>query len=95
MTNGNIIKFRGVLTSYEYAAPPQDKSGKKKHRIGIKVNADDMATLKAEIKDAGVYAKSPVPTTSVPFTGMQTIETSSLHSRTCTPTSVSLPVPTL
>lgn len=59
MTNGNIIKFRGVLTSYEYAAPPQDKSGKKKHRIGIKVNADDMATLKAEIKDAGVYAKSP------------------------------------
>lgn len=57
--NSNILKFKGVLTSYEYAAPMQDKNGAKKHRIGIKVAPEEMKRIKAAIADAGVYKNAP------------------------------------
>lgn len=57
--NSSILKFKGVLTSYEFAAPMQDKNGAKKHRIGIKVAPEEMKRIKAEIANAGVYNNAP------------------------------------
>lgn len=48
-------KVRGILTSYEYGVSPVDKSGKKKHRIGIKVTPEVYAAFKDAIQKAGVY----------------------------------------
>lgn len=50
-----IYKVRGILTSYEYGVSPVDKSGKKKHRIGIKVTPEVYDSFKAAIEEAGVY----------------------------------------
>lgn len=54
----NVVKFKGILTSYEYAAAPQDKGGKKKHRIGVKVTPEVLTDFKKAIDAAGVYKNS-------------------------------------
>ncbi len=58
MTDSTIAKFKGVLTSYEYAAAPQDKNGKKRYRIGVKVTPEEKQAFIKAVDDAKVYANS-------------------------------------
>lgn len=51
----NIFKLKGVIASYEYGASPADKSGKKKHRLGIRVHKDEYDRLLDAIDEEGVF----------------------------------------
>lgn len=56
MTDSNIVKFKGVLVSYEYGSAPQDKNGKKRYRIGVKVTPEEKHAFIEAVNDAKVYA---------------------------------------
>lgn len=51
----NIFKLKGVIASYEYGASPADKSGKKKHRLSIRVHQDEYARFLDAVDEEGVF----------------------------------------